>query len=96
MIYIYKFFIILHIRCPKYTFKCRYGACISKESKCNGVKNCIDGSDEQQCPTKPISKPKPPIVVPSNTEANTHFTTESNTQSNTEFNTQFNKYSLLI
>lgn len=68
----------MHYRCPKYTFKCRYGACINKLSKCNGVNNCIDGSDEDQCSKKPILKPKPPTVIASNTQYNTQSTTQSN------------------
>lgn len=57
------------IRCPNYSFKCKYGACISKTKKCDGVKQCIDGSDEEQCFTststprpKPSKQTQSPIV----------------------------------
>lgn len=37
--------------CPKFFFRCDYGACIDGDLKCNGIKNCADGSDEysRQC-----------------------------------------------
>ncbi|XP_043928446.1 suppressor of tumorigenicity 14 protein homolog [Protopterus annectens] len=34
--------------CPK-QFKCKDGTCIPMRSQCNGWKDCIDGSDEQDC-----------------------------------------------
>ncbi|XP_065209906.1 modular serine protease-like [Planococcus citri] len=61
------FFFIL--RCNGQTFQCGYGACISKEYLCDGLKQCIDGSDEtpQACNTTHIRKraasdscPEPP------------------------------------
>lgn len=33
-------------RCPDYAFRCKYGACVDKTVKCNGKKDCVDGSDE--------------------------------------------------
>ncbi|XP_014285958.1 coagulation factor IX [Halyomorpha halys] len=35
-------------RCPKFTFKCAYGACIDKEKKCDGHPDCYDKSDEDE------------------------------------------------
>jgi len=32
-------------------FFCASGECTSIEAKCNGVNNCLDGSDESNCPT---------------------------------------------
>jgi len=32
-------------------FFCASGACTSIEAKCNGINNCLDGSDESNCPT---------------------------------------------
>lgn len=32
--------------CASYAFRCSYGACVDKTAKCNGVKDCVDGSDE--------------------------------------------------
>lgn len=34
--------------CPKFAFRCRYGACVSKACRCNGEVDCADGSDEDQ------------------------------------------------
>lgn len=34
-------------RCPR-GFRCRYGACVSRESRCNGIYDCADGSDEDE------------------------------------------------
>lgn len=44
-------FIVLKIyfRCPPGFIRCKYGACISKSKKCNGISDCIDQSDESQC-----------------------------------------------
>lgn len=33
--------------CPR-GFRCRYGACVSKSSRCNGVADCADNSDEDE------------------------------------------------
>lgn len=30
-------------------FRCKSGECITKEERCNGVRNCIDRSDEEDC-----------------------------------------------
>lgn len=34
--------------CPKYAFRCRYGACLPRTIRCNGVEDCVDGSDEDE------------------------------------------------
>lgn len=34
--------------CPSFGFRCRYGACISKDNRCNNKINCVDGSDEDK------------------------------------------------
>lgn len=33
--------------CPR-GFRCRYGACVSRTSRCNGIVDCADGSDEDE------------------------------------------------
>lgn len=33
--------------CPR-GFRCRYGACVPKNSRCNGIEDCADGSDEDE------------------------------------------------
>lgn len=33
-------------RCPNYSFRCKYGACVDYNAKCDGKNDCIDGSDE--------------------------------------------------
>ncbi|RZB39248.1 Trypsin, Ldl recept a, and/or Sushi domain containing protein, partial [Asbolus verrucosus] len=38
--------------CPPDKFRCHYGACISKNLKCDGVAHCADASDENQCGRK--------------------------------------------
>lgn len=75
LLYYTKYF---NLRCQKYTFRCNYGACVSKESKCDGVKQCADGSDEENCVDRnPISQPI--TVKPVNN------TTQPTTQSNTKY-----------
>lgn len=34
-------------RCPNFTFRCSYGACVDLSAKCNGLQDCADNSDEQ-------------------------------------------------
>jgi len=67
---------ILCVRCPNYSFKCKYGACISYSSRCDGVRQCIDGSDENHECTAATPKPKPttashapPPTVPPSTNS---------------------------
>lgn len=40
--------------CPRYAFRCMYGACVSGNAECNRKMECLDGSDEatDKCPTK--------------------------------------------
>lgn len=35
--------------CPIEYAKCYDGACILRELKCNGIRDCVDGSDERNC-----------------------------------------------
>ena len=35
--------------CREDQFKCEVGDCISKSLRCNGKRNCQDGSDEKDC-----------------------------------------------
>ncbi|XP_060836736.1 modular serine protease-like isoform X2 [Rhopalosiphum padi] len=73
--------------CPTYAFKCTYGACINVESICDGVEQCLDGSDEKGC-TDLIS---PPVTIGSveNSENITMVsaTTESSTISTSTVST---------
>lgn len=63
----------LRFRCPAFTFKCRYGACISKTNKCNGARNCADGSDEDGCPTTTQKPIKVNSTVTSTTQLSVSF-----------------------
>lgn len=45
--------------CAENKFRCNYGACIEKSVKCNGIVNCVDGSDEHQCGRNPSLKSCP-------------------------------------
>ncbi|XP_060871427.1 complement factor I-like [Metopolophium dirhodum] len=60
---------VMSNKCPGSAFCCNYGACVSKNSKCNGKYDCVDGSDEKlpECkkldlsisssPTRPQQEP---------------------------------------
>lgn len=39
---------LMNCSCPAFNFRCAYGACIEESLRCNGVRNCADGSDEDQ------------------------------------------------
>lgn len=69
---------IWNLRCQKYTFQCKYGACVSKESKCDGIRQCIDGSDEERCESNSNSPSSKPIT----TARPVHITTMPTTHSN--------------
>lgn len=49
------------------TFKCNYGACISKQRKCDGSQHCADGSDEAGCGSNGDRKPLTPVNPTSHT-----------------------------
>lgn len=36
-------------RCRHDQFQCNNGICIDSEDRCNGYRDCLDGSDEQRC-----------------------------------------------
>lgn len=49
----------IKINCPSYSFRCTYGACVSRTAECNGrTYECADNSDElsQRCPAKSTSQ----------------------------------------
>lgn len=35
-----------------YQYKCSSGQCVPSESRCNDTEECLDGSDETNCPCK--------------------------------------------
>lgn len=53
----------MNIQCPGYTFKCDYGACVNGYAKCDGIKDCVDNSDENNCVTA-TTKPPVPTLKP--------------------------------
>lgn len=42
--------------CPRFAFRCVYGACVNGNAECNGRKDCADNSDElsPKCPSKTL------------------------------------------
>ena len=51
IIYIYVVaFVSDFSECTANQFKCANNHCISNLSKCNGRRDCLDGSDEVECP----------------------------------------------
>ena len=43
------FYIMYLTECTIGQFRCNNNECIDSSRKCNGVKDCVDGSDEQEC-----------------------------------------------
>lgn len=39
------------VPCEEHQFQCNNGLCIDSADQCNGVKDCLDESDEIQCDT---------------------------------------------
>lgn len=37
--------------CPVDQFKCRNGECVAQSGRCNGLSDCFDNSDEENCPS---------------------------------------------
>ncbi|XP_065835527.1 low-density lipoprotein receptor-related protein 2-like [Oscarella lobularis] len=48
--------------CRFYHFRCNDGQCIKRSRRCNGVKNCADSSDEENCPVT-MERTPPPTVL---------------------------------
>jgi len=46
-------------RCPKYAYRCKYGACVDKSKKCDGKNDCADGSDENLPECRSINSQNP-------------------------------------
>lgn len=66
----------MRFRCQKNTFRCEYGACVSNSSRCDGIKQCADGSDEK-CDKDPVTS-KPIITRPTTTTSHNKPTTQPN------------------
>jgi hypothetical protein len=58
------------------TFKCLDGTCISQAGRCNGVNNCGDASDEQNC-DHPLSYLGQEFTTPADFHSDVHFTCAS-------------------
>lgn len=39
------------VPCAEHEFQCTNGLCIDSNAQCDGVKDCLDGSDELKCPS---------------------------------------------
>lgn len=42
-------FVRFHTGCASDQFRCRDGNCVSQDDVCNGIRQCMDGSDEENC-----------------------------------------------
>jgi integrin beta 2 len=49
--------------CLDSQFSCASGQCISMGKRCNGDKDCVDGTDELDCKTEECSKSKSKVIL---------------------------------
>ena len=47
-------FQMVYLGCSFSQFRCTNGQCISSSSRCNGIRECTDGTDERNCSKFPI------------------------------------------
>nr|CAD7455351.1 unnamed protein product [Timema tahoe] len=67
-------------QCAAQELPCRSGECLAPSTRCNGVKDCRDGSDEFGCPTnsEPATQPTTPST-PGTTATTISTTTSTST-----------------